>query len=89
MKKRLIILFATLMGVLALTGCEKKKEEVKIQATETFVEENEVQLVYHDTENVEFRIAVIEGKAASGLERLMNDAEKPRNVLTTKANYSK
>lgn len=76
MKKRLIILFATLMSVLALTGCEKKKEEAKIQATETFVEENEVQLVYHDTENVEFRIAVIEGKAESGLERLMNDAEK-------------
>ena len=76
MKKRLIILFAAMMGVLALTGCEKEKEEAKAPATETFVEENEVQVVYHDTENVEFRIAVMEGKTTSGLERLMNDAAK-------------
>ena len=76
MKKRLIILLAMLMGTLALTGCEKKKEETKAPATETFVEENEVQLVYHDTENVDFRIAVIEGEMSNGLERLIEDAEK-------------
>lgn len=76
MKKRLIVLLAMLMGVLAVTGCEKEKEEEQILPTETFVEENEVQLVYHDTENVQFKIAVIEGEMTKGLERLIEDAEK-------------
>ena len=76
MKRRLTILFAMLMSVCALTGCDKKKEEAKALATETYVEENEVQVVYHDTENVDFRIAVIEGEMSRGYERLMEDAAK-------------
>ena len=76
MKKRLFVLLAILTVIAVLTGCEKKEEEKTPSATETYVEENEIQVVHHDTENVDFRIAVIQGDMMTGFERLMEDAEK-------------
>lgn len=75
MKKSLLIFLTVLTSLLAFTGCEKKEEE-KAPATETYVEENEVQKVFHDTENVDFRVMVVEGELTFGLERFMQDAEK-------------
>ncbi len=75
MKKYLTVILS-MMAVLALfTGCEQKEEDPS-PATETYVEENEVQVVYHDTENVNFRIAVITGDMMTGFERLIADAKK-------------
>jgi hypothetical protein len=75
MKKYFIILLAVMLGAGIMTGCGKEKES-KAPATETYVEENEKEVVYHDTEDVNFRIAVIEGEMLNGLERLMDDAKK-------------
>lgn len=74
MKKSLINVVLILMAVLMISGCEK--EEEKAPATETYVEENEIQLISHDTEDIDFRIAVIEGEMTAGFERLMQDAQK-------------
>lgn len=74
MKRSLLILLTMLLSATVLTGCEKKEEAAP--ATETYVEENEIQVVHHDTENVDFDIAVIEGEMLTGFERLMGDAEK-------------
>lgn len=74
MKKRLLILWMMLAVAAVLGGCEKKEE--KATATETYVEENEIQIVHHDTENVDFRIAVITGDMMTGFESLMEDAKK-------------
>lgn len=76
MKKSRIILPVMLFAALTVTGCETKTEENIAQPTETYVEENEVQVVYHDTEDVDFRIALIEGDMSLGFERLMEDAQK-------------
>lgn len=76
MKRSRMILFAAMFGILALSGCAKKEEKPVPQQTETYVEENTVTVVHHDTENVNFRIAVIKGEMTAGLERLMADAEK-------------
>lgn len=76
MKKSRIILAVMLFAALTLTGCEPKTEENIAQPTETYMEENEVQVVYHDTEDVDFRIALIEGDMEPGFERLAEDARK-------------
>lgn len=75
MKRILLTLLTLIITIAALTGCEKKEEEKSIE-TETYVEENEVQVVHHDTENVDFRIAVITGDMKTGFERLIGDAKK-------------
>lgn len=76
MRKNMFTLLAVMFGVLALAGCSPKEEKPQPQQTETYVEENTVTVVHHDTENVNFRIAVIKGDMTIGLERLMEDAEK-------------
>lgn len=73
MKKSLITLLTVFLAAAVLTGCENKEEE-KNTATETYVEENEIQVVHHDTENVDFRIALVTGDMITGFERLREDA---------------
>ena len=75
MKKSFIMFLVILLGLGVVTGCGNAKEQ-ETPATETYVEENEVEIVYHDTEDVNFRIAVIEGEMLKGLERLMADADR-------------
>ena len=75
MKKSLLTLLVMLMTMTVFTGCDKKEEETAT-ATETYVEENEIQVVHHDTENVDFRIALITGDMMTGFERLREDAKK-------------
>lgn len=76
MKKSMILLSLVLMAAVLATGCEKKDEKVQPQQTETYVEKNTITVVHHDTENVDFRIAVIGNEMKSGLEHLMEDAKK-------------
>lgn len=76
MKKSIIALMTLLIAATALTGCDKKEETKAPAATETYVEENEIQVVHHDTEDVDFRIAVITGDMRTGFERLIGDAKK-------------
>lgn len=75
MKKKLLALGMLLAFTLALAGCEKKEENEPVE-TETYVEENEIQVVSHDTENIYFKIGIMEGEMTAGLERLMADAER-------------
>lgn len=75
MKKKLLALGMLLAFTLALAGCEEKEENGPV-ATETYVEENEIQVISHDTENIYFKIGIIEGEMTAGLERLMADAER-------------
>lgn len=75
MKKKLLALGMLLTFTAALAGCGEKKENGPV-ATETYVEENEIQVISHDTENIYFKIGTIEGEMTAGLERLMADAER-------------
>lgn len=76
MKKSIVAFMTLLIAATALTGCDKKEETKAPAATETYVEENEIQVVHHDTEDVDFRIAVITGDMKTGFERLIGDAKK-------------
>lgn len=76
MRKKIVVLLAAMCAAAALAGCGKKEEQQKPQLTETYDEKNTITVVHHDTENVDFRIAVIKGEMATGLENLMADAKK-------------
>lgn len=76
MKKKLLSLGMLLLITAALAGCGKKEETIDPVATETYVKENEIQVISHDTENVYFKIGVIEGEMTAGMERLMEDAQR-------------
>ena len=75
MKKTYLTLTLLCVILAGLAGCGKKDTE-QPTPTETFVEENEIQVVHHDTENVDFRIALIKGDMATGFERLREDARR-------------
>ncbi|MGN0335596.1 MAG: hypothetical protein ACI4DV_08055 [Lachnospiraceae bacterium] len=74
MKKKMVMFFLTAMCVSALAGCGEEKKPEAVQ-TETYTEENTVTVVSHDTEDIDFRIAVIP-ELSAGLERLMDDAAR-------------
>ena len=75
MKKTYLTLTLLCICLLGLAGCGKEEADQPIP-TETYVEENDIQIVHHDTENVDFRIALIKGDMATGFERLREDARR-------------
>lgn len=75
MKKTYLVLTIICVMLLGLAGCSAKKTD-EPTLTETYVEENEIQIVHHDTENVDFRIALIKGEMEEGFARLREDARR-------------
>ncbi len=71
--KRLLLL--TVLAATVLTGCGQEEKKPKAVQTETYTEENTVTVVSHDTEGIDFRIAVLP-EMSEGLTRLIQDAKR-------------